>query len=626
MSVTSSIGATKSAQHCRSLLRNGYRLLQKGDLVEAELCFRRAVALDLGSAEAWQALASTQLGARRAICLRWAEVAGASPALPAPVAGNSSRVLRAALAGLLGAGGIFGLLITGSDLAYARRVLPDVTVAGVSVANLPLDRLDGTVAERQAQIGRRVVRISAAGKDVRVPLGQLLHDTTEQLVSEASAYGHQDHFWDRATTRARAMWGNDVQLGQPELDAAGVELAINAVAATVERPAVDARLVRAGDAWQIETEQTGRTLDRAELAEALGRLLQRSAWSTDDGELVLDIETRAVAPGTTTAQLLPIRDRLRELAVQPLRLVSGERSWTLDRSTLVRYDQASGVAGMRPDDNAIHAQLGPAAAALLVAPQPSRLEREGERVRSLVAGVPGRELDRQAATALIAGAISSSGQQVELPLRDVAPPPGEIEQLGLLAELGRGESQFVTYSSPNRDANVLAGGRDIDGILLAPGAVFSFNDSVGWIGEAKGYQWGEAIENGMVVPSIGGGICQVSTTVFRAAFWSGLSIVERHNHMWRLPWYEVDAPAGMDATIAIGGPDFRFRNDTAAHILLRVETDLVNKRQTVVLIGTPDGRRVEMQAISNGNIGVYRSVIGTQGILADEAFVSYYTQ
>ncbi|MDP9312436.1 MAG: VanW family protein, partial [Chloroflexota bacterium] len=206
------------------------------------------------------------------------------------------------------------------------------------------------------------------------------------------------------------------------------------------------------------------------------------------------------------------------------------------------------------------------------------------------------------------------------------PPPGEAEQLGLIAELGRGESQFVTYSSPERDANVQAGGNEIDGVLIPPGAIFSFTQTIGDITWAEGYRWGEMIEAGTVVPSLGGGICQVSTTVFRAAFWSGLEIVERHNHTWRLPWYEVDAPPGMDATIALGGPDLKVRNNTGHYIMLKVETDLQQKRQTVIVYGTPDGRQVSMQALAGGNIGVQRHVIQSDGQVAAETYVSYYTQ
>lgn len=615
----------KGSADLSSLLRRGRRLLRKGDVVGAELCFRRAVALDTSSAEAWRALASTQLGARHAICVRWAEAA-LPVSIAAPAAAHRNRPLRAALTGVLALVGACGTLVVGTDIAWSRHVLPNVAIAGVAVGNLPLDRLDDAIDERQAQIAQRVVRLSAAGHDVRVPLGVLLRPSGDRLLSEAAAYGHAAGFADRAATRAQALGGHHVSLGRPELHDAAVERAVAAIAAAVERSPVAARLERPGGIWQIEPEQVGRSLDRAVAIRALHQLIEHSAWSMGDSELALPLHTRTIRPRLKAAQLLPIRERLRELAARPLSVVAGEQAWTLDPSTMVRFDAGAGAGSVRPDPVAIDAQLEPIAAALLVPPQPSRLEREGRRVRSLIAGLPGRGLDRQAASGLIGDSIATAGERVELPLRELEPPAGEIEQLGLLAELGRGESEFVSYSSPNRDANVLAGGRDVDGVLVAPGEVFSFNDTIGWIGEDKGYRWGEAIENGVVVPSIGGGICQVSTTVFRAAFWSGLHIVERHNHMWRLPWYETDAPPGMDATIALGGPDLRFRNDTGHHILIRVETDLVNKRQTVIFVGTPDGRRVEMQPLAGGTIGVHRSIVGANGALADQAFVSYYTR
>lgn len=119
--------------------------------------------------------------------------------------------------------------------------------------------------------------------------------------------------------------------------------------------------------------------------------------------------------------------------------------------------------------------------------------------------------------------------------------------------IGVGASDFSSYPDYNRDRNVDVGGKEFDGLLIAPGEVVSFGGTVGDISLEKGYQIGEMIENGVAVPSIGGGICQVSTTLFRAVFWAGLPIEERHNHSWRLAWYEVDAPAGMDATIAWAG-------------------------------------------------------------------------
>jgi vancomycin resistance protein YoaR len=281
---------------------------------------------------------------------------------------------------------------------------------------------------------------------------------------------------------------------------------------------------------------------------------------------------------------------------------------------------------MQPSEALVAQEIERIANDVAVAAQPSHLVREGERVRALVPGRSGFELDRDVARQVMLHALTTGATQADLPLREVPPPPGEAEQLGLLAEIGRGESQFLTYSSPERDANVQAGGNEVDGVLIAPGAVFSFTQTIGDITWEEGYRWGEMIEAGTIVPSLGGGICQVSTTVFRAAFWSGLEIVERHNHSWRLPWYEVDAPPGMDATIALGGPDLKVRNNTGHYVLFKVETDLEHKRQTVVVYGTPDGRQVSMQAVADGNIGVQRHVIQRDGQVAAETYLSYYTQ
>lgn len=261
-----------------------------------------------------------------------------------------------------------------------------------------------------------------------------------------------------------------------------------------------------------------------------------------------------------------------------------------------------------------------------MAPQPSQLVREGDRVRTIVSGQAGHELDRDDAARQLRMALTTNAASTQLTLRELPPPPGEVEQLGLIEELGRGESQFSTYTSRERDANVQAGGNEIDGVLVAPGQTFSFTQTIADITWEEGYRWGEMIEAGVVVPALGGGICQVSTTMFRAAFWSGLEIIERHHHSWRLPWYEADAPPGMDSTIALGGPDLKVRNNTQHHILIKVETDLAHKRQRVIIYGTRDGRRVAMEPIVGGNIGVRRHIIHDDRTVADETYMSYYSQ
>lgn len=146
----------------------------------------------------------------------------------------------------------------------------------------------------------------------------------------------------------------------------------------------------------------------------------------------------------------------------------------------------------------------------------------------------------------------------------------------------------TTYGSNNlpRVNNIHTLGDALDGELVAPGATFSFNGAVGERTAAKGYQEAAAIVDGKLVPQLGGGICQVGTTLFNAIFLSGLPVKERHNHSFYISHY----PKGRDATVSWGGPDLKFVNDTENWVMVSVAYS--NSSITISLYGTDPGYEV----------------------------------
>ena len=141
-------------------------------------------------------------------------------------------------------------------------------------------------------------------------------------------------------------------------------------------------------------------------------------------------------------------------------------------------------------------------------------------------------------------------------------------------------------SSSNRIHNVLLMGEYLDGTILEPGETFSFNGTIGPRTTERGFLEGQMILGGLLVPSIGGGVCQVATTIFNAAFETGLPVKERHNHSFYISHY----PTGRDATVSWGGPDLVFRNDLDKAILIKASGDSVTF--TVSFYGTRQGRKV----------------------------------
>ncbi len=149
----------------------------------------------------------------------------------------------------------------------------------------------------------------------------------------------------------------------------------------------------------------------------------------------------------------------------------------------------------------------------------------------------------------------------------------------------------TTYGGdPNRLHNVRLVAQLIDGALVAPGARFSFNGTTGERTAEKGFEEAPVIINGELQTGLGGGICQVSTTVFNAAYEAGLPIDERTNHALYISHY----PLGRDATVNYPDLDLKFTNDTDHWLLLR--TFVGASELTVNLYGTPLNRRVEIEA------------------------------
>ena len=182
---------------------------------------------------------------------------------------------------------------------------------------------------------------------------------------------------------------------------------------------------------------------------------------------------------------------------------------------------------------------------------------------------------------------------VELPLIKVQPKisNSEVNNLGIKELLGKGTSSF-RHSTEIRNYNVEKGASIINRILVAPGETFSFVKNLGEVSLANGFKKAYIIREGKTELDVGGGICQVSTTLFRAILNAGLNIVERQAHAYRVSYYEEDTKPGFDATVFIPSPDLKFVNDTGNYVLIQSYYDGTNKKLTYEIYGTADGRKV----------------------------------
>ncbi|GAB4219972.1 MAG: hypothetical protein Fur009_8450 [Candidatus Microgenomates bacterium] len=168
-----------------------------------------------------------------------------------------------------------------------------------------------------------------------------------------------------------------------------------------------------------------------------------------------------------------------------------------------------------------------------------------------------------------------------------------INNFGIEELIAQGQSDY-THSIPSRIHNLKLAASKFHGVLISPGKVLSFNETVGDISSLTGYQPAYVIKDGKTVLGDGGGVCQVSTTLFRAALNAGLPIIERTAHAYRVIYYENDMGPGFDATVFAPDVDLKIKNDTSSYILIQTSIDEKNNLLIFKLFGKKDNRKVEI--------------------------------
>lgn len=238
-----------------------------------------------------------------------------------------------------------------------------------------------------------------------------------------------------------------------------------------------------------------------------------------------------------------------------------------------------------------------------IPPTNAKFEFENGKVLAFEIDRPGLRIKREEFIDLISEklqTLNENSTSFVLTLEDEPVEPditlSKANDLGIEELIGEGVSDY-SGSSADRIYNIKLGTSKFHGALIPPNEEFSFNTIIGDISSNTGYRSSYIIKNGQTVLGDGGGVCQVSTTAFRAALNTGLQIIERHAHAYRVSYYENDSKPGLDATIYTPTVDFRFLNDTPGYILVQTEIDEQNNLLSFRFYGKSDGRRSEVSDI-----------------------------
>ncbi len=496
-------------------------------------------------------------------------------------------------------------LLLGSALAFewyhAERIYPGVRVQGVDVGGM---RPGEAAAALVDGLGLNDSLVTLRGPDrswdIRpVDLGLRL-DAPATL---APAYNLGREFSWSGNLLAHLellLFGFDLP-PVTVYDERETRLYLETLAERINFPPADASLSLDGIAPVANPAQPGRRMD----VEATLVALTPAVTGLTRAEV--DVVVRPIPPPVADAE--PARAEAQSLLDGPLTLLIADPleddpgPWTLPPEQLVAMmvvQAEGGVLHAALDEDALRAYLAELAPELAIEPVNARFHFDVElgQLEPISSSNAGRTLDVGASVERIVQEMAAGSRFVPLVLPSVppcCPDSASAEELGIVALVAEGESYFIGSSSA-RDHNIRLAAAKFDGIVVEPGETFSFNHHLGAVTAEEGYDESYITAGEQLEIGIGGGICQVSTTAFRAAFWGGYPITERWYHGQRVGYYELrGGGVGMDATVYSPNVDLKFVNDRDYPLLIETEVEETTHRLIFRFYSTDDGRKVEME-------------------------------
>jgi len=410
---------------------------------------------------------------------------------------------------------------------------------------------------------------------------------------------------------------------QGTVDGAKLDELADELATELDRPPRDAHMVIYDKQITIASEKPGAAVDKDALRAQLQALLFMP------GSTELQIPMVVVEPDIDVADVSPALDDASTMISSDLVLTHGDLSWTFTPRDIasvmdLTYKTVGGASTLIPTLSVtkMSAFFDGIEDSLYTAPVNATMDSDGQTVW-VVPAVDGQALDRErTASALAKAALWAYGRTTVAVLTAVEPDltTAEVKDMGI-KDLLASYATTPYRGSKNRQNNVRLGTSLCSGILLAPGEVFDTDKRLGKRNRANGWRTAPGIVgNGVLEDVYGGGICQVSTTLFNAVFEAGLEIVERHNHSMFIDHY----PQGRDATVSGGGKNMRFRNDTDHYIFIWGTSTGIDT--AFYIWGVSDGRTVtsSFSGFHRRRCTVTRTVTWPDGTAKTEEFKSRY--
>ncbi len=480
-----------------------------------------------------------------------------------------------------------GLALANFDRVSLGVKLGEVSLGGrrAATAQAPLAQKINNFYDQLIIISFGETRWTASPQELGITID------LDRSLAQALAFGHGKNLAAAVAEQFQALFfGKKIEL-EYSIDTQQFNQTLQSFS-SIETPAANASLTyrAAADEIIILPPQTGHSINR-------GRLLQDIKNSFDNPPSSIELTLIESQPIVTTEDLSMLQQLAQAIFDQaPFWLTSPEASWPIDKIKLADWllilppKDSLSQTQISFDQAKIETWLKEISLAINQEPINAQLAWENDQLKFAVLARAGQSLNLEESFQAIKQGLLNSQKKIELAIDSVEPLVNNqnTQELGLIASLAQGESNFAG-SPKNRLANIKIGSTKLSGWLIKPKEEFSFSQAIGEIDEANGWLPELVIKNNQTLPEFGGGICQISTTLFRAAVKAGLKIIERYPHAYPVKYYN---PPGFDATVYPPKPDLKFLNDTTGYLLL--QSKIVGTRLIFEIFGQPDGRETKI--------------------------------
>ncbi len=391
----------------------------------------------------------------------------------------------------------------------------------------------------------------------------------------------------------------------------GVEF-LDQIASEVNRPVIEASLELDGLDVIVQPGQIGREMDVAASLEVAA--LQMESLQSGSIPLIVTETYPDILDVSAQAELA------RQILSQPLTFRIPDAApddpgpWTIPPEKLVEMMIIERISAENGEEYRI--ALDPEQLRAYLKNQESKINRKSENAQMyfdddtlelvlIEADQIGLKLDVEGSLLEIQTQLAEGKHDIDLVVEKTIPPvtaESTAEDLGI-TELVNAETTYFYYSDAGRINNIATAAAKFHGIFIAPGETFSMAAQLGDVTLDEGYSEAWIIFGDRTIKGVGGGVCQVSTTLFRTVFFAGLPVVERYPHSYRVKYYEQTATpgvyntklAGLDATVYVPIVDFKFTNDTDDWLLMETYVNKSYRQLVWKFYGTSDGRTVDWQ-------------------------------